>query len=680
MQKLEKLWRHKPAVSARLYLALVMGGAAFAAFTLLRLFLLTILATPSADRGIGDIALALAAGALRDLGIALLFALFYAALVNLRGRAWTGKFGRGAIYTLVALGLFLLLFSAVAEVLFWQEFDSRLNGIALYYLMFPREVIGNLQQSFNVALYMPMVAAVALALAWSLRRRIAHALDAVPAKGARARELGAAVLVLAVIVPLGRSLPADVSANREVNQLAGNGWGTFIAAALTNDQDYDGVYPTMDEGEAIRTLRALVARRNTTFIDSEDTRSIRRWVDNGNAPKKLNIVIVTNESFGSKFVDVLDNRGGRLLTPRLDALSKESLFFTNVYASGDRTVRGLEATETAFTPIPGISTARRAESKGMYSLPYLLKSFGYRSAVLYGGHAVFDNMGAFWSGIGYDPVWDQSDIRHESFTTAWGVSDEDLYTEALQRMDEMAADGKPFLLTMMTVSNHRPYRFPEDHVKFDPSITNRENTARYADWAYGDFVERAKAHKWFDDTVFVFVADHSEKINGAAQVPLQDMRIPVIIYAPKHIAPRQVTTLGAQIDLIPTLMGELGFSYVNPFFGKDLRLEPADGGWISTAHNFSVAFGRPGHVVVLQPHGPTLGYSFEPGLAPLKPEASDPETEKQAIALTQTAHRMFYAHQYHMPDDGTWPRYTPKYAPPSHALARKSAPMPEKIR
>ncbi|MCE9648410.1 MAG: sulfatase-like hydrolase/transferase [Parvibaculum sp.] len=653
-------------MSARAALALYLGAGAFAVFTLLRLALLTVLATPSADRSVSDILLALATGALRDLGVALLFALTFLLVLNLRRKPWKKKFGRGAIHVFIALGIFLLLFSAIAEMLFWDEFDSRLNGIALYYLMFPREVIGNLQQSFNIALYMPMVAAATIAVTFLIRRPIARALDAAQPRGSRRRELGAALLALAAVLLPVRAVPGDLSANREVNQLAENGWSTFIGAALTNDQEYDGVYPGMDEGEAIRTVRKLVAQSNTTFLDPENVRSIRRWVDNGSAPKKLNIVIVTNESFGSKFITVLDNHSGKVWTPSLDKLSKESLFFTNIYASGDRTVRGLEATETGFTPIPGISTARRAESKDMYSLPYLLRSFGYQSAVLYGGHALFDNMGTFWSGIGFQPVWDQSFIRHESFTTAWGVSDEDLYTEALQRMDEMAADKKPFLLTMMTVSNHRPYRFPENHIKFDPSMTNRENSARYADWAYGDFIERAKQHGWFDNTVFVFVADHSEKINGAAQVPLQDMRIPILIYSPKNIAPRSVATLGAQIDLIPTLLGELGFSYVSPFFGKDLTLEPADGGFIATAHNFSVAFGRPGHVAVLQPREPTLGYSFEAGLTPLKPETPDPETVKEAIALTQTAHHMFYAHQYHMPANGKWPQYTPPSAAVAH--------------
>src|SRR3546814_21134512 len=121
----------------------------------------------------------------------------------------------------------------------------------------------------------------------------------------------------------------------------------------------------------------MVAQSNTTFLDPDNVRSIRRWVDNGTAPKKLNIVIVTNESFCSKFITVLDNHSGKVWTPQLDKLSKQSLFFTNVYASGDRTVRGLEATENAFTPLTGITNAPPPESKHQDSLPFPLKNLGY---------------------------------------------------------------------------------------------------------------------------------------------------------------------------------------------------------------------------------------------------------------------------------------------------------------
>ena len=214
-------------------------------------------------------------------------------------------------------------------------------------------------------------------------------------------------------------------------------------------------------------------------------------------------------------------------------------------------------------------------------------------------------------------------------------------------MDAMAAGGRPFMLGMLTVSNHRPYEFPQTKVKWDDSLGNRHNTARYADQAFGDFIEQARSHAWFDDTVFVFVADHGHKVNGAAEVPLYRYRIPMLFYSPKHIRPARVDTLAAQIDLAPTLLGLLGISYESSFFGVDLARVPADGGWIAVDHSFKVAFARPGHAVVLMPDGSTRGYRFTPGAETLPAETPDPLTDRTARALTQTAHRMFYAHQYH---------------------------------
>jgi len=551
-------------------------------------------------------------------------------------------------HLLLAGLLTVMIFGFVAEVFFWDEFSSRLNGIAVFYIMFPREVIGNLRESFPLEIYLPIIGLAGVA-AWAVNRRVfAAALDAGPPAGAWWLRLARFAVV--AVVPLGliALFPQSLSENRELDQLARNGLDTMVQATLTNDADYDGVYPTIPEAEAIPTLRAIVAQDNTTFLPVTGKQPVTlRHVDNGATPKKLNIIMVTEESYGSIFVDSLDNDLGKPISPDLDRLAKDGLLFTNIYAQGDRTVRGLEATETAFAPIPGIATARRPGSQGMDSLPHLLKSFGYTSGVLYGGVATFDNMGDFWSGIGFDHVWDERDIRHESFSTIWGVSDEDLFTETLRRMDEETATGKPVLMTLMTVSNHRPYKFPETHVKWDDSIGKIQNTARYAQWAFVDFVNRARSKPWFDDTVFVFVADHSVKINGAARVPVHSFRIPILFYAPKHIAPGRIDTLGAQIDLFPTLLGMLGFSYDSPFFGIDLMRVPKGGGRIAIAHNFSIAYGRPGHVVVLEPNGQVEGYAFHPGDPEMPPEAPNPAVLKEAIAQTQTAHHLFYGGRYH---------------------------------
>lgn len=598
----------------------------------------------------GTLILAFAVGSIRDLAVAtLLIAPIYWTIASYN-RVWRIAVMRGIVHVWVAAFICLFVFGAVADLFFWEEFASRLNGIAINYLIFPREVIGNIRESFDVNLYLPIVIAVGLLIWWwKIRNPIAAALSPQLRRPGFARAtLGMLALVAASLAVL-NLMPGSVSDNREINEVAENGLVSMARAAWTNGQDYDGVYATIDEAEAIRLTRALVAQDNTRFLDPDGTPSVRRFVDNGDTPKKLNIVLITEESLGADYVTGLDSRNPVPVTPNLARLFKEGVYFTNMYASGDRSVRGLEATETSFQPIPGISTARRPESEGMYSLPWLLGQHGYRSGILYGGFNGFDNMGAFWRGIGFDNVWDQRDIRHDAFSTIWGVSDEDLFTEALRRMDENVKPGQPFLLTLMTVSNHRPFLFPE-HFKADPAFTNRrERGAAYADWAFADFIRRAREYPWFDDTVFVLVADHGQKVNGAAQVPLEKFRIPALIYSPKHIAPRRIDTLAAQIDLVPTLLGLLGLSYESPFFGIDVTRVPPDGGRIAVAQNFSIAFAQGENAVVLEPNGEVKGYRFKKGYFPLEPSEVDPATRDLAIAVTQTAHHMFYARRYHRP-------------------------------
>ena len=544
--------------------------------------------------------------------------------------------------------LFVLVFSEAAELLFWNEFDSRFNSIAVSYLMFPREVIGNIRESFNLAQILPLVFGVALAFYLLLRRALVRALgaDITP----RERRRGLTVSVAALALGLTGLLldPTDIFVDRTVNEATKNGLHSFLRAALTNDQKYDGVYLGMPETEALPLVRSMVTQDNTRFLRPEGERSLLRHVDNGTRPRKLNVVMVLDESFGSTYVDGLDNTRDESISPRLTRLAQDGLLFTNIYSTGNRTVRALEAVFTSFPPIPGVSTARRSGSEGMNSLPFLLKQHGYQTAFLYGGRAAFDNMGHFWSTVGFDRVWEQSDIAEADFTTIWGAADEYLYAEALKRMDTLASEGKPAFLSLLTVSNHRPYTYPAGRIDKDPARKRRESAATYADWAFGEFVDKARGHAWFRDTVFVFMGDHGPRVYGAAQVPIPGYRVPLLFYAPGHIAPERNPVLGSNMDVAPTLMGLLGLSYDSPFFGIDLRRVKADEGRVVMEHNFSVALGDGTHAAMILPGRGTRGYAMTPGPYELEPQAApDPQALKRTVALIQTAHRMFYGRQYH---------------------------------
>lgn len=594
----------------------------------------------------GELLLTLPVGLLADAAMACLLGLpFFLILHHLPGflqKRWVS-----ALASVMLLGLLWnLFFSNVAALIFWEEFSSRFNGIAVNYLLFPREVIGNIQQSFNLPLLLPPVIAVSVGVFWLLRPRLKAAIgDA--GRASHLRFYAAFIPALLVSGFLVNAAPLNISENREANEIANNGYYSFMRAAWTSDAEYDGLYPGMDEAKAIALTRQMVAQDNTRFLTPEGTRSLLRHVDNGDNPNKLNVVLVINESFGSTYVDNLDNTRGEIITPNLTRLSADGLWFTNIYSTGVRTVRGLEALLTSFSPIPGISTARRPGSDGMNSVAFLLKDKGYQTAFLYGGRAVFDNMGHYWENIGFDTVWQQSDITDIGFDTIWGAADEYIYDEALRRIETMNGGKEPFFLSLLSISNHRPYTYPEGRIDKDPADKRKENAATYADWSFGRFIEMARKRPWFDNTVFIFVADHGPRLSGQAQVPVARYRIPLLYYAPKHIKSQKIETLGSSLDFAPTLMGLLGISYDSPFFGLDLRRVPKGQGRVVMSHNYAIGFGQKGHVVTIDPTGGSRGYKMPIGMGQLEAaDHPDPDTQAKAIAITQTAHHMFYGGDY----------------------------------
>jgi phosphoglycerol transferase MdoB-like AlkP superfamily enzyme len=590
-----------------------------------------------------------------DAATAVLLGLPFLPGLYLLHRVFRWRTGKILAHLLLIGLLGLAIFSAVAELFFWDEYNSRFNGIAVYYLIFPKEVLGNIRESFDLRIYLPVIAAIVLAVYALLRRRLSRALDAPLPPGEWRRSAAIAVIATLLALPFLHAGPYEPVTARTTNELAVNGMHSILNAFLTNDSRYDGVYPGIDEAQAIPLLRDMVRQDNTTDLAAPGERSLRRHVDNGPIPaKKLNVVLVFEESFGSVyFEDVFEEKQRDYRTtvsPNWHRIADGSLLFTNIYATGDRTVRALEAVLTSFPPIPGISTARRSGSEGMNSLPFLLRQFGYRSTFLYGGPTSFDNMGYFWRTIGFDQVLGQGDIADRGFKTIWGVADEYMFKEALSRIDRMAAEPGPFFFACLTVSNHRPFRYPDGRIPQRPGLGFKEQAAAYADWSLGGFIEAARGKPWFDDTIFVLLGDHGPKVWGAAQIPVQAFRVPLVIYAPKHIDPARNAVLGSSMDVGPTLLGLLGLSYDSPFFGVDLRRVPPAAGRIAMAHNFDVAVGDGHHAVVLNPKGGMHTYAMQPGPFQLQPvPANDVPASlaQRAAAQTQTAHRMFYARQYH---------------------------------
>ena len=485
------------------------------------------------------------------------------ALWRRRGHRW---FLRGVL----TVSLFAMLFTAVAEWLFWDEFGVRFNFIAVDYLVYSDEVLNNLLESYPIGTLLSILALVALTLNVLVGKAFNAALDA-PLPTARGRLAGALVLLVAAglsLQLLSQGSPRAQDGNAYQNELASNGPYQFFAAFRNNDLDYQQFYSTLPPAEVASQVRAELSEPNARFI-GQDPQDIRREIDNPGTPRQPNIVLVTIESFSAKYMG--SNGDERNLTPNLDALRKQSLYFNNFYATGTRTDRGLEAITLAIPPTPGRSIVKRiGRESGFASLGQQLHAVGYDSVFVYGGRGYFDNMNAFFSGNGYRVV-DQSSVPEEEihFKNAWGMADEDLYKQTLKLADADYAKQQPFLLQLMTTSNHRPYTYPDGRIDI-PSGNGRDGAVKYTDYAIGQFLEQARSKPWFDNTIFVFVADHTAGSAGKEDLPISNYQIPLFIYAPKLIEARENAQLASQIDLAPTLLGLLNLDYQSTFFGRNL--------------------------------------------------------------------------------------------------------------
>ncbi|MDY0189216.1 MAG: LTA synthase family protein [Desulfuromonas sp.] len=514
-------------------------------------------------------------------------------------KIWLTKLQRIGGEVLVVALLYASSFIVVAEYLFWDEFSVRFNFISIDYLIYRREVTDNILESYPVIPLFGGMLIVALLIFYYLHPLICRAF--------RAQETFAQRSLIAIILlclPVASYFLLDqplrqISENVYQKELASNGPYQFVAAFRNNELNYPQFYATLPAQEASDLLRHDLAEPNSSYM-SNDLFDIKRQIVNPAPEQPLNIVMITVESLSSDYLSYFGNQED--LTPNLDYLVEHSLFFSNFYATGTRTTRGLEAVTLSIPPTPGRSIVKRiGRETNQWSLGNVLDAKGYQSYFLYGGRSYFENMNAFFAGNGYLIV-DQTSVPSDeiSYDNAWGMCDEDLYAQAVKMGDRSQAQQQPFFMHIMTTSNHRPYTYPAGKIDI-PSGSGRSGAVKYTDYAIGEFMRMAKTKPWFKDTLFVILADHQAGSAGKCDLPIERYHIPLIIYAPEHIASRQVNTLGSQIDIPPTVLGLLNMSYESCFFGKDLMRLPSSGGraFIANYQNLGLFDGE--QMAILEP-------------------------------------------------------------------------------
>jgi len=601
---------------------------------------------PAADVPAAELPMLLLAGLVNDGVESLyLFAPLMLYLFLLPDRWYRSRFNRWLLATGTVLTIGGLIYLAVAEHYFFEEFDARFNLVAFDYLVYPAEVFIDIWEAYPVVEVLVVSVLLALGLTWLLRDRLFASFDTATSLRRRLPAFAVHAVVLAAAIAWYPTNALSWSSNRVENELLQNGHSSFFRAAATSEIDYHAYYPSRDSGQNLALLTRWLGAGGGEFTRLPDGRLNRRFAARPDGLGRLNVVLIASESFGAEFSKLYGSQ--RDLTPNFDAYAQRGLWFANTYASGTRTVRGLEALTASFPPIPTVSIVRRPGNEGIATWGRVMRDLGYRTSFLYGGYGYFDNMNAFYSGNGFQ-VLDRNDIASVRFENIWGVSDEDLFDLALRHFSSQHASGQPFFGVVMTTSNHKPFTFrPGLEAEGIPAQGGgRKAGVKYADYALGYFLREAEKQPWFDDTVFVVVADHGARVYGKADIPLHSYEIPLMIYAPKHVAPQRVDTLMTQIDVAPTVLGLLGLPYEAPFFGQDVLHAPEDSRIALFSHDHDVAIYRDGRIAVLGLGGTVRDYLYDRSQERFTPVAPDPELDALGIAYFQTAAELFQSHRY----------------------------------
>ncbi len=578
-------------------------------------------------------------GLLYDLTVSSFFAIPVAIYCWLMKDSWyQKKWQRLPLFLLFSIICFILVTAAGSEIIFWNEFTVRFNFIAVDYLIYTNEVLENIWESYNMPLIISLVVIVVSIILFLLKGKIIASQQI----SMRFLHRTKVMLIFSLLPFSGYFLINNqykiISNNNYVNELGGNGIYEFGAAFWNNEIDYHQFYIERNDTANFTLLRSMLQSPNATF--AADPLSIERVIKPDSPRHHWNVVLISVESLSGDYMQYFGNKEN--ITPYLDSLIPNSLFFSNFYASGTRTVRGLEALTLAIPPTPGQSIVRRPKNEDLFSLGSVFKKSGYDVRYIYGGNSFFDNMGYFFGHNGYQ-VLDKGDIPEQlvHHTTAWGIDDEATFQYTLDQCDKSYREGKLFFNHMMTVSNHRPYTYPDGRIDIPSSAQSSAGGVKYTDYAIHSFLKEAAKKPWFDQTVFVIVSDHCSRSAGKTDLPVNRYHIPCIIYAPQLIKPTIEKRLISQIDLAPTLLGLLNIPYTSQFFGLDIYKTPnnRDRVFISTYQN--LGYIRDGQLVILSPQKRVATYqpNFETGVATEIP-ASD-SLINEAIAWYQGASYSF---------------------------------------
>jgi len=589
-----------------------------------------------------------------DLGSASYIAVVYSIyLLFIPSKFYGSKFDKILTKSIFAILLFVLIFSFIAELPFWLEYQKRFNFIAVDYLLYTYEVIQNIHESYPLPIIIGSLILLTYLSIWVTKKRNSFKDTFNNNDSFKTRLVPAFFWILVVFIFHFniRNTEAERFDNQYENEISKAGLYSFFAAYQSNELNYNEFYQTFNSDVAYQNIRKLVVSDTDSLINV--SKSIKRHIVNPGTEQKPNIIFIGLESLNAKFLNRFGN--SQNLTPAIDSLVKESVFFTNLQATGTRTIRGMEAVTLSIPPTPGRSIIKRQNSRGLFTIGEILRKKGYSRTFFYGGDGYFDNMNIFFGNNGFDIVDRKKKHRlgkdfptqrihisddEVTFENAWGTCDTDLYNKVLKIADQQHQSNVPFFNFVMTSSNHQPYTYPDGKVDI-PSGTSREGAIKYSDLAFKEFIEKAKDKPWFKNTVFVIISDHCAYSAGRSEIEVKNYHIPAFIYNLKNQKSVEINKLCSQIDIFPTLFGYLNWSYNSMAFGKDInKMKPEDERAFISNHR-KLGFFKDDKLLVLNEKKDHTFFEWNETTNELVPKSTDKHLLEEAITYYQTAYDQF---------------------------------------
>lgn len=285
--------------------------------------------------------------------------------------------------------------------------------------------------------------------------------------------------------------------------------------------------------------------------------------------RRPNIILIVWESLTAK---VLNDT----VTPGLNKLKDEGIYFSNMYASGDRSDKGLVAILSAYPAQPDYSIMTEpGKSRKLPFITQQLKGAGYNTGYIYGGELEFANMRSYMNYNGFDEIIGKSDFAKETWGAKWGAHDQFTYNRLLECATTQSKKDAPFFYTIFTLSSHEPFDIPGKPALTGSSKTMQfKNSHHYADSCFADFIHKAQQQSWWNNTWIIVLGDHGHVLPGneyASHTP-DEFHIPMVWLGGALKQKAVITNTYSQINLAPTIAQYLKLEPWNFEFSTPINL------------------------------------------------------------------------------------------------------------